>query len=116
MNELYDLVFAHPFLPIQRKLNRNVATSEALGVQYDEETVSGYKSDRDEGKSIDRMRPSQYEVITTGWVKGGYAERQIKAEFNIQRAKKIQLISWTDNYIPPEEWDPNQEIEGDELI
>ncbi|UCG70171.1 MAG: general secretion pathway protein GspK [Thermoplasmata archaeon] len=115
LSDLYERVVAHPFLN-HRKINRNVATWKALEAKYDEFTIEDYFSQRDEGNPIDKTRPTHYEVITTGWVKGSLAERQIKAEFLIRGSQKIQLISWTDNYIPLKEWDPNQELERDEPI
>jgi hypothetical protein len=115
LRELYELVSAHPFLT-HRKINRNVASKTTLEVQYSLDLIDPWMEDRDLGKSIDSMRPSYYEVIATGWVKESLAERQTKAEFQIKRPKDIQLLSWTDNYIPLKEWDPNQESEKDEFI
>lgn len=114
LSSLYERVVAHPFL-IHRKINRNVATEKTLGVKDDEEQIITFLGERDEGNSIDNIaKPTHYEVITNGWVKGSLAERQIKAEFQIEGTKRVRLISWTDNYMPLELWDPNQEIREEE--
>lgn len=115
LSELYELVVAHPFLT-HKKINRNVAGEGPLGVKNEQPVIDEFFNSRNDWDAIDRARPTHYEVITTGWVKGSLAERQIKAEIQIRGGKKIKLISWTDNYIPLKEWDPNQELEGDELI
>ena len=108
LSELYKRVTAHPFLT-HSKINLNVATMESMDVKYDEDQIDTYKTKRDEGQSIDRMRPTHYEVIATGWVDGSFVKRQIKAEFQIKGRRRVQILSWSDNYIPMEEWDPNQE-------
>ncbi|MGA1839754.1 MAG: general secretion pathway protein GspK [bacterium] len=112
LNQLYDRVTAHPFIT-HKKINKNVASPVVLGVQVPEQDIPGILSDREEGIPVDQMKPSYYEVITTGWVKGSLAERQIRAEFQIVTPKQIQLFSWTDNYIPLKERDPNQWFDGD---
>ena len=112
LNKLYDLVTANPFRTHQ-KINRNVAPRSAMDATNDISQVDEWMDQRKDGIAIDQMRPKYYEVITTGWINGSLAERQIKAEFQIVGSKKIQLVSWTDNYIPIKEWDPNQGIEGD---
>jgi hypothetical protein len=115
LSQLYELVTAHPFRTHQR-INRNVAGDFPLSAKYDQTQIDSWNQDRKDGIPIDRMRPNFYEVVTTGWIKGSLAERQIKAEFQMVGSKKVKLVSWTDNYIPLKEWDPNQEMEGDELL
>jgi hypothetical protein len=115
LKKLYKRLDAHPIL-IHSKINRNVATRESLDVKYDEDEIITMLEDRDEGKVLDRTKTTHYEVVATGRVKGSLAERQIKAGFYVNRPKTIQSLSWTDNYIPVEEWDPNQDILADEMI
>ena len=106
LSELYKRVTAHPFLT-HNKLNRNVMSPEVGAEEYPDGVPE---------MPIDKIRPTHYEVIASGWIKGSPVERKIRAEFHIKGRKKVQLLSWTDNYIPLEEWDPNQAIEGDEGI
>ncbi|MGA1863514.1 MAG: hypothetical protein ACMUHX_00470 [bacterium] len=112
LSRLYDLVTAHPFIT-NKKINRNVATRQVRGIKDDDEKLDADDKSLAENIPVDQMRPNYYEVITTGWVKGSLAERQIRAEFKITAPKQIQLFSWTDNYIPLKETDPNQGLEGD---
>ncbi|MGA1791091.1 MAG: general secretion pathway protein GspK [bacterium] len=104
LSELYKRVTAHPFLT-HNKLNRNVMSPPVGGMEYPDGVPE---------MPIDKIRPNHYEVIASGWIKGSPVERKIRAEFQIKGRKKVELLSWTDNYIPLEEWDPNQVIEGDE--
>jgi len=107
LSELYQRVTANPFLPPERKLNRNVMSPGVGEIEYPDGVPE---------MPIDKIRPTHYEVIASGWIKGSPVERKIRAEFQIKGRKRVELLSWTDNYIPLEEWDPNQVIEGDEDI
>ncbi|MBN2372848.1 general secretion pathway protein GspK [bacterium] len=92
LNRIYEKVDAHPFD------NRLIPPHRVPNPIWD--------PNRD--TPIMNKRSEYYEVISTGWVKGGIAQRKIKAGFKIKGSENIQFISWTDNYIPLEDFDPNQ--------
>lgn len=93
LSKLYDRVDADPF------------------ISY---TVRSTNWDPNRETPVKNKKSTHYEVITTGWVKGGLAQRQIKAEFDISKPGDANLLSWTDNYIPLDEIDPNQDLAEDE--
>jgi hypothetical protein len=95
LKRLYEKVDAHPFM--RWTLNTNMSDPNST-------LIKGRKS-------------IYYEVIATGWIKEGLAQRQIKAEFNISKGGTAKLITWTDNYIPLEEYtkdEENDHYEGDD--
>lgn len=100
LNKIYELVDAHPFD------KRLIPPHSAPNPIWD--------PNRD--TPVRNRRSIYYEVIATGWIKGGLAQKKIKAGFKIKNRENIQLISWTDSYIPLEYPDPNQGLTEDEPI
>ncbi len=99
---LYNKVNADPFRYPSTKddLNKNFLDCNSLIEEYGEESGTQMCIDKEEKGYVEATRTQNYDVIVTGWIKGGVAKRQIKADFFIRSLNNIQLISWSDNYIP----------------
>ncbi|MGA1795781.1 MAG: general secretion pathway protein GspK [bacterium] len=115
LSELYARVTAHPFLT-HNKPNRNFINAPTDDVKNEPEDFENLFDDFGERIVQEQSKPTQYDIVATGWVKGSPVRRRIKAEIKLIGGRKIQMLSWSDNYMPVQELDPNTIGEEEETL